>query len=235
MRRLFNVTFYTCMNERGEFYTTHAMIGESIAEILDSVLNFVTHNTKEIVILDFRKFNNIINEPDHDKLIEKINNKLSSWIIPSERFSPNSTLNELKGHGNIIVSYNWEKLIDEKILWGSKFTLDFKWAQIQYTQNLKAKLEKLIDNHDFEEDMFFILPGVITPKWHDIMLRLIPFITDNSLKKYTQPATKAVTSWLKSDPKLTKNVNIITADFINTDDFSFVDEVIQININRGQK
>lgn len=72
----------------------HDLYGEKVEDMLAATSNFLSNNSKEILILDFQHFYTM-DSTGYSHLKSLIENYLGIWLVNKNQFGPTSTLNDL--------------------------------------------------------------------------------------------------------------------------------------------
>lgn len=77
------------------FYTVHALFGDSVIKELMSIKKFLVSHTKEIIVLDFQHFYNF-SEADHNRLSSVLKSLFYNMICPYSYPIENLNLNIMR-------------------------------------------------------------------------------------------------------------------------------------------
>lgn len=87
------------------FYTVHALYGDSVLIELKNIKNFLDSHTHEIVILDFQHFYNFL-ESDHSRLTSTLKSIFQKKICPIPHVIEKLTLEVMrKNKWQVILTY----------------------------------------------------------------------------------------------------------------------------------
>lgn len=183
-------------SDDGEFILCHSdwRTNVKLEDALNQVKNFISRNSKEVVVLDFHSFEVIDGEVDENKLQQLVTNTLGSLIYPYPGHTP--SLNEMwETQSRVIVSWCNGKSKPDAFF----PTIDQKWFDKDNLGDLHSAIEdEMKKNHDNGE--LWSTCAIITPRL--------------SNPTPIQAITPELSNWFQAGGEWAKEANIIAADFV---------------------
>ena len=218
-------TYY--LPERNDFYSCHSLQGVSLDNMLDSVARFVSSSTQELILLDFNHFYtppdlNTMSPALHQRLAEKIQAYLGDRMLDSAVGVDVTVQNIWDLRKNVIVFYHDSDIVAKNPLFWAGSNMESPWPDARNTIDLKNYLE--INVIGKLHPAFWVLQGVISPNWPDIVRRII---VEGSLMKVASDLNPQVMSWVKAWSSRPVAFNVIMLDFTNMS--SLMPVVIEMN------
>jgi hypothetical protein len=144
---------------KNTFYICHGMRGESIPQLLATIMEFSRKYPHEVVIIDFNHFYELGNA-EHEMLCQLITGFVQGklWTFANKDI----TLNQAKALGvSIVVVYH----IDEGQNYGffHKTAIDAPWHNTDVPTELKRKLAESLYSRKAEATQLYVSQCILTP------------------------------------------------------------------------
>lgn len=216
--RYFDLRMATKPNDNN-FYTVHALYGDPVMKELVNIKEFLVTHTKEILVLDFQHFYNF-SEADHNQLSSVLKLLFHNMICPY--YYPIEKLNLDTMRAN-----NWQVIIiyrhsQDDIFWPSSYW-PTPWPQTTSYKKLIEFLECGLKKR--KQNAGYVTQCLFTPD--------VKFIMRNfylNLQSCCRPLNIEIPKWINNQKSGYKHgVNVIIADFINSNGFNFCDIVVYLN------
>eukprot|EP01128_Nolandella_sp_AFSM9_P004268 TRINITY_DN1889_c0_g1_i1.p1 TRINITY_DN1889_c0_g1~~TRINITY_DN1889_c0_g1_i1.p1 ORF type:complete len:671 (-),score=148.61 TRINITY_DN1889_c0_g1_i1:283-2295(-) len=205
---------------KGKFYLAHGLLGPSMEEVLSQIEEFISVNSKEVVILDFNHFYGL-SEGDHHTLCQMITSTLGSGLIaPSEKFDSFSTLGSLlKAKLNYVIIYHHDIVLDTNEVsypfWFGNDSIHAPWINTTVPAILESQLQRNLAERQ-PRGKIYVSQAQLTPTGKTVSSSLFSFRKVprnlNSLSTTVNPTTYA---WLRaglSDSQLL-HLNVVIMDY----------------------
>eukprot|EP00934_Nitzschia_sp_Nitz4_P000940 Nitzschia sp. Nitz4//scaffold9_size221794//55570//56967//NITZ4_001332-RA/size221794-processed-gene-0.316-mRNA-1//-1//CDS//3329560959//940//frame0 len=211
--------------DSGRFLTCHGVYCVDMEEILQEVANFLAENSKEIVLLEFKKLFDMEQE-QHEALTGMIHDILGDKLANRDECNQLATVQEFwdKGYQAVVCYDNGEvALASDGTLWPLRRHLESPWPNAGDTNDLHEKLkEKVVSN---EGKRFFVMQGILTPD-ADLIKSELWESGGVSIKSIAKKCSGKVVDWVEEWKPSTK-LNVVIVDYV--EDCSILPAVINAN------
>jgi hypothetical protein len=205
--------------------TCHGVYCVDIKEILQEIAAFLDENTKEIVILEFKKLHEF--GPDqHAMLKDLIFEILGDKVAVRDDCPATATVQEYWDKGyQAVVLYQDRPTADESEgkLW-PLFCIDSPWPNAGDTTELYNSLKDEIEKHNPKH--FFVAQAILTPDV-DLIKKELMDGGGLSIRKISKQCGGKVVDWVEEEWKPAQKLNIVIVDFFN--DCNLLPAVINYN------
>ncbi|XP_033118202.1 PI-PLC X domain-containing protein 3-like [Anneissia japonica] len=219
--RYFDLRVATCKKHPG-LYFIHGLYGCSVESGLAEIAEWLDAHPKEVVFLDFNHLYDM-QPQDHQKLFEILKETFGNKLCPIID-TEETALNVLWENGwNVLVFYHnsYRQREDINTLWPGSH-IPAPWPNTPEPTKMVNLLEA---NHTRGRNVktFHVTQGILTPSGTTILQHIA-----RPLKAvFAVPAMKNLKFYLKDKKAGATGVNIVTADFVETD--NFVECVLALN------
>ncbi|XP_026822274.1 PI-PLC X domain-containing protein 3 [Rhopalosiphum maidis] len=216
--RYFDLRMATKPND-SNFYTVHALYGDPVMKELVNIKEFLVTHNKEILVLDFQHFYNF-SEADHKRLSSVLKLLFHSMICPYYYPIEKLDLDTMRAN-------NWQVIIiyrhsQNDIFWPSSHW-PTPWPQTTSYKKLIGFLECGLKER--KQNAGYVTQCLFTP---DVKFIMRYFYLN--LQSCCRPLNVAIPKWINNQKTgYEHGVNVIIADFINTNGFNFCDIVVHLN------
>jgi len=184
--------------DSGTFWTCHGVYCVNVKEVLKEIDDFLSANSKEIVVLDFK---NLYEMNGHDdELVGLIIGTLGDKAADNRKVKPSSPVSEYWDGGyQAVVVYNRTGLdfaSYEGKVW-HPYNIRSPWPEASDTDELRVKLKEKVERH-YDANRFYVLQGVLTPDVELIKKQIL----DNagvSIKSFSKGCNCRVVDWVGDD------------------------------------
>nr|XP_033796210.1 PI-PLC X domain-containing protein 2 [Geotrypetes seraphini] len=202
-----------------EIFFIHGLFGIRVWDGLRMIDTFLTHHSKEIVLLDFNHFY-AMRHSHHMHLINILQEIFGSKLCMTEQVE-DVTLQYLWKKGfQVIIFYHYPVGQDYPFLWSGK-QMPAPWANTTNVDKLIQFLETTLSERS-RHGAFHVSQAILTPRLKTILRGYKTGL--NTLVERNLPL---ILSWIKSQKPGIKGVNIITSDFVEL--VGFAETVIGLN------
>ena len=191
-------------NSPGDYIISHDKwrTEYSLSQALQEVKDFISATDKEIVILDFHRFNQIGDQSfDYDQLKRQVKSSLNGYYLPVSQ-GQGKTLSEIwktSGQGRIVVAWN-SKTRDSSYMWPG---VDQHWYfDADRKDKLKSDLEKDFTSPPSKTEMWSTCVFV-TPSWN------------RTPRSNAEDLCPTIDNWFYGCSDWTLKANIISTDFFD--------------------
>ena len=191
-------------NSPGDYIISHDKwrTKYSLSQALQEIKSFISTTEKEIVILDFHRFNQIGDQSfDYDQLKSQVKSSLKGYCLPM-RQGQGKTLSKIwktSGQRRIVVAW-YSDTIDTSYMWPG---VNQHWYS---NANSKDKLKS-----DLEKD--FTNPPSKTEMWSTCVFMTSSW--DRTPSSNAANLSPVIDNWFYGCSKWTLKANIICTDFFN--------------------
>ena len=211
--------------ESKTFMTCHGVYCVDVKEILQEVADFLDENSKEIVIIEFKKLHGL--EADqHGDLKHLITETLGDKLAIRNKCPASAPVQEYWDNGfQAVVLYQDGPTANnsEGKLWPLG-CIDSPWPNVGETTKLYDSLKEKIENHNTNN--FFVAQGILTPD-ADLIKKELMDASGVSIRKISKRCGGKVVDWVEEEWKPARNLNIVIVDFF--DDCNLVPAIINYN------
>ena len=194
-----------------QFYSCHGVYCVNMDTIINDVNDFLTENSKEIVIMDFNHLYNM--EEHHEAFVNKMFSTLGDRVADSTQLTPMSTIGEYwNANAQAIILYQHGPAVDTSggKLW-SQDHIHSPWPEANDLGVLESKLVENVKGRSIEH--FFVLQGILTPDGDLIKEELLESNINMSLASIASRASPKVVEWVE-EWKGEKH-NVVIVDYIH--------------------
>ena len=197
-------------NSPGDYIISHDTwrTKYSLSQALQEIKDFINATEKEVIILDFHRFNQLSEERfDYDQLKSQVKSSLKGYYLPVHQ-GQGKTLSEIwktSGQRRIVVAWNSARTIDISYMWpGVK---QHWYSHADSNDELKSELKKDFTNPPSKTEMWSTCVFV-TPCYKFTCLPRFPYTNAENL-------SPMIDNWFYGCSEWTLKANIISTDFFN--------------------
>ena len=197
--------------ESGTFLTCHGVFCVDVQEILDEIKDFLDENSKEIVIVEFKKLYGL-GEPQNTTLSKMIFKTLGDKLAIHDTCPPNAPVQTYWDNGyQAVVLYQDGATVNKSKgrLWPLQ-ELDSPWPNVGTTNDLHVALKEKVSSRNPRK--FFCAQGILTPD-ANVIKREIMKGDGLSIRKLAKQCAGKVVDWVEDDWKPADQLNIVIVDF----------------------
>ena len=209
------------------YMTCHGVYCVNIKEILQEIKDFITENTKEIIILEFKKLFEM-EELQYNELANIVIDILGvDKVADRTKVKQTSTIQEYWNNNyQIVCLYQKRDPLTANIqskFWSLSY-INSPWPNAGDNVELYSKLHEYV--HDHDNDTFFVLQGLLTP---DVELIKNEILESGglSIKQISNKCKGCIVDWVEEEWKPTNRLNIVIVDFFQN--CSIIPSIINYN------
>ncbi|XP_053982872.1 PI-PLC X domain-containing protein 3 [Hylaeus volcanicus] len=205
-----------------DIYFLHGLYGSTIYQPLREVAEWLASHSNEIVVLDFQHFYSFT-EANHRHLVETIFRIFQRKLCPIASSFEHITLRRLNLEKyQVIVIYRNSYAQSYSTLWPSALWRT-PWPDT-------VRVDRLIDFLNIEMrarplEIGFVSQCVLTPDTSYVLKHLCGTLQMNLIPR----CKKVILSWIGQQRPGQGGLNIVIADFVSDNNFSFCKTVIESN------
>ncbi|KAK6748608.1 hypothetical protein RB195_001308 [Necator americanus] len=210
-----------------DFRLVHALYGPKLKDVFEQILDFLTVNTREIIVLDMNHLYDFDTQAYnllHDETIKSLGRSLFCPINPPSRIS----LDFMWRNGYRFIVFCC--YTNESALFWPSYLIPSPWPDTNKVDILLRILESDLEIRcdDPDRQGFFVSQGVLTPKNYDVVSKWF-----SSLRSaLSQRATERVLQWLADlDKTKREKVNVVILDFVDEESSSYIISLNGIHLN----
>ena len=212
--------------ESDSYMTCHGVYCVDMKEILTELNDFLTTNSKEVVVLEFKKLFNM-QEEQYQALSDMVVEVLGDKIAHRSKVTQKSTIQEYWDNGyQLAILYQRRKTLsdDRKDQFWNMGYIESPWPNAGDNSELYDKLKGYVDKHN--EDDFFVIQGLLTP---DVELIKKEILESGglSIKQISDKCKGCIVDWVEEEWKSTNRLNIVIVDFF--ENCSIIPAIINYN------
>lgn len=213
--------------ESQTFMTCHGVFCVDIKEILYEVASFLDENSKEIVILEFKKLHEFGPE-QHGALKELIFEIMGDKLAVRDKCPPTAKVQEFwdKGYQAVVVYEDGPTAEESNGKLWPLHSIASPWPNAGDTKELYTSLKEKVENHN--PDNFFVAQGILTPDVELIKKELMDG-EGMSIKKISHQCGCKVVDWVEDEWKPAQKLNIVIVDFFDLTAPGLLPAVINYN------